>query len=229
MALSTKGLVENNGGGMPKTIAPGNHTLKINSVYLEEYSFIPDSYHLYMNVETKPIEGFEGFLIDPNIQDGLRYEGQVGRVKASKYAFADGQTKTGIQIQRDKSLLIFLQNLCKALDINDWFSNQDGKHDSIEAFVKAFNTEAPFRGKYMDFCIAGKEYKGKAEYINYDMWLPKSTRGAYAFSEEGSSKVMQYSAAEHLTKLEDSAPAPTFKATDDFVFETKSNNDFTLD
>ena len=41
MGLSTKDLVnENGGGGMAKTIAPGNHTLKINSVVLEDFQFI---------------------------------------------------------------------------------------------------------------------------------------------------------------------------------------------
>ena len=36
MGLSTKDLTTESGGGMPKTVAPGNHELKINSLRLDE-------------------------------------------------------------------------------------------------------------------------------------------------------------------------------------------------
>ena len=42
MALSTTDLGKE-GGGLPKTFAPGNHALQINSVYLEDFKFIPDA------------------------------------------------------------------------------------------------------------------------------------------------------------------------------------------
>ena len=89
MALSTTDLTTESGSGMPKTIAPGNHELKINSVRLDEFRFIEGAYHLLMEMETKPIEGFEGFMRDRNDESKGRFEGQIGRVKASKYAFAD--------------------------------------------------------------------------------------------------------------------------------------------
>ena len=115
MALSTKDLTTESGGGMPKTIAPGNHELKINSIRLDEFRFIEGAYHLMMEMETKPIEGFEGFMKDRNDESKGHYEGQIGRVKASQYAFADGETKSGIKIQRDRSVLMFLKNLSKML------------------------------------------------------------------------------------------------------------------
>ena len=46
MALSTTDLGKE-GGGLPKTFAPGNHTLKINSVYLEEFKFIDGSFFMH--------------------------------------------------------------------------------------------------------------------------------------------------------------------------------------
>ena len=138
MALSTTDL-QSSGGGMPKTIAPGNHELKINSIRLDEFRFIEGAYHFLLEMETKPIEGFEGFMKDRDDESKGRYEGQIGRVKASQYAFADGETKSGIKIQRDRSIMLFLKNLSTALDITDWFAEQDNKHETIEDFVKAFN------------------------------------------------------------------------------------------
>ena len=56
MALSTTDLTtEGNGGGMPKTIAPGNHELKINSIRLEEFRFIEGAYHLILEMETTSV------------------------------------------------------------------------------------------------------------------------------------------------------------------------------
>ena len=91
MALSTTDLQGGTGGGLPKTIAPGNHELKINSVRLEEFRFIEGAFHLMFEMETKPIEGFEGFMKDREDESKGHYAGQIGRVKASQYAFADGE------------------------------------------------------------------------------------------------------------------------------------------
>jgi len=83
MALSTTDLGKEGGNGLPKTFAPGNHTLKINSVYLEEFKFIDGAVHFMMNMETEPIDGFEGFMIDKDDESKGHYAGQIGRVKAS--------------------------------------------------------------------------------------------------------------------------------------------------
>lgn len=225
MALSTTDLGKE-GGGLPKTFAPGNHTLKINSVYLEDFKFIPDAVHFMMNMETEPIEGFEGFMIDKDDESKGHYAGQIGRVKASQYAFADGETKSGIKIQRDRSIMMFLQNLCKSIGINDWFLAQDNKYDTIEQLVNAFATEAPFKDKYLEFCIAGKEYEGKTGYTNYDMWLPKGSKDGYAYASKGA-KVLPYKEADHLKKLE-VKPVNGF-GNDDLDIPMKSSTDFSLD
>jgi len=227
MALSTTDL-GTGGSGLPKTITPGNHVLKINSIELEDFKFIDNAYHLMLHVETQPIEGFEGFMIDKDDESKGRYEGQIGRVKASQYAFADGTTKSGIKIQKDRSILIFLQNLSKTLGINDWFIEQDGKHDTIEDFVKEFNKTAPFKGKYLEFCIAGKEYVDKKGYTNYDMHLPKSEKGKYAFGEVEEGKVMKYDEATHLKKAE-TTEVKNFGDDDDLNVPPKISSDFSLD
>ena len=228
MGLSTKDLVsENSGGGMAKTIAPGNHSLRINSMVLENFQFIDGAKHLILNVETEPIDGFEGFLVDKDDESKGKYKGQIGRVKASQYAFADGQTKSGIKIQRDRSLMMFLANLSKATGIMKWFEEQDNKFNSIEEFVKNFSDNAPLKDKYLDFCVAGKEYVGKTGYTNYDMYLPKSEKGKYAYGEVEAGKVMFYSEAVHLRKAE--VKEVKGFGEDVFTVPSKTSSDFSLD
>lgn len=226
MGLSTTDLAKEGGSGMPKTISPGNHTLKINRIDLEDFKFIDGAKHLMLHVETTPIEGFEGFMIDKDNPEAGHYAGQIGRVKASQYAYADGKTKSGVEIQRDRSVLIFLQNLCKALNINDWFAEQDNKHDTIKDFVEAFNLTAPFKDVFLEMCVAGKEYEGKSGYTNYDMWLPKSVKSGYAYAPVGG-KVMLYDEADHLKKME-VKQVESF-GDDDLNIPTRASSDFTLD
>ena len=227
MALSTDDL-GNSGSGLPKTINPGNKVLKINNVELEQFKFIDNAYHLILHVETEPIEGFEGFALDKDNPDKGHFQGQIGRVKASQYAFADGETKTGIKIQRDRSILMFLQNLCKTMGINDWMSAQHNKHDTIEAFVEEFNKTAPIKDRYLEFCIAGKEYVGRTGYTNYDLWLPKAESGKYAFGEVEEGKVIRYDESKHLKKLEVNN-VESFGNDDDLSLPKKPSTDFSLD
>jgi hypothetical protein len=226
MGLSTTDLPK--GGGLPKTIQPGNYSLKINSVYLDDFKFIEGAKHLIMNVETEEIEGFEGFLVDKADPSLGHFKGQIGRVKASQYAFADGKTKSGIVIYRDRSTLIFLSNLCKALGQSEWFATQDNKHDTIDEFVNAFNEEAPFKDVFMDFCIAGKEYESNSGYTNYDLWLPKSSKKGYAYVEKDSDRLLEYNAVDHLKKIE-ATKVSGFGDSNDTDVSAKAASDFSLD
>jgi hypothetical protein len=228
MALSTTDLSTGGGSGLPKTIQTGNHVLKINKITLEDYQFIDNAKHLVLHVETQPIDGFEGFMIDKDDESKGHYAGQIGRVKASQYAFADGETKSGVKIQRDRSLLIFLQNLCKSLGVNDWFVAQDDKHDTIEDFIKAFAKDAPYTDKFMEFCIAGKEYESKSGYTNYDMWLPKGEGNKYAYGEIEGGKVLKYDESKHLKKME-VKEVKSFGDDNDFSVPSKTSSDFNLD
>jgi hypothetical protein len=226
MGLSTTDL-GTGGNGLPKTISPGNHVLKINMIDLEDFKFIEGAKHLILHVETQPIADFEGFALDKDNPEKGHYDGQIGRVKASQYAFADGETKTGIKIQRDRSILIFLQSLCKTFGVNEWFTEQDGKHDTIEDFVDAFNASAPIKDKYLEFCVAGREYEGKTGYTNYDMWLPKSENRKYSFGEIEEGKVITFDESKHLKKLE-TKEVKSF-GDDEFTTPPKTSSDFSLD
>ena len=230
MALSTTDLTESSGGGMAKTLSPGNHELKINSVRLDEFKFIEGAYHLLMEMETKPIDGFEGFMIDREDESKGRYAGQIGRIKASQYAFADGETKSGIKIQRDRSILMFLKNLSNALDINDWFAEQDNQHETIEDFVEAFNKTAPYQDKYLHVCLAGKEYENRSGYIAYDCWLAKAENKKYGYTSTPEN-LLKYDESKHLRKIENK-PVSSFgndDDDDDLSIPMKTSSDFNLD
>jgi hypothetical protein len=181
-----------------------------------------------LHVETEPIEGFEGFLIDKDDESKGRYEGQIGKVKASQYAFADGETKTGIKIQRDRSILIFLRTLAHTLELDSWFVEQNDKHDTIEDFVHAFNKSAAFRNNYLEFCIAGKEYESKSGYTNYDMWLPKAEGKKYAFGAIEEGAVITFDEAKHVKKME-VKDVKSFGDDNDFDVSSKTSSDFSLD
>ena len=121
---------------------------------------------------------------------------------------------------------MFLQGFCKATGCTEWFQGQDNKHDTIEELIEAFNTDAPFAGKYVEVCLAGKEYEGKGGYTNYDLWLPKGSKDGYSYAAEGQ-KVMMYDEATHLKKME-VKPVDAFDA-DEFSVPSRTSSDFSLD
>jgi len=235
MALSTKDL--QGGASVKKTIAPGNHTLKINSLELEQFKFIDDAYHLILHVETEPLKDFEGFMIDSEDPNSKRYDGQVGKVKVSRYAFADGETKSGIKVERDRSILIYLKTLSKTLDAaNDsqtfmkWFSDSDGKHETIEEFTEAFNKVLQKEEKvYLDFCIGGREWENKNGYINYNLFLVKADRGNFHTTITDSNLIVKYDKEnpQHLIKL--IVKNVESFGDDDISVPSNTSNDFSLD
>jgi hypothetical protein len=202
--LSTKD-VPSGGGGLPKTINPGQHILKINNVELKRYSFMENDngYFLILNVETKAIPGFEGFFIDVNDHSKGQYEGQIGQIKTNTYYYKDGTTKSGVEISRDLEILKQIKNICLACNNIEWFDSVDGKFDTIEELVNAFNSAKVYTGKWLKFCVAGKEYERNNGYTGFDLYLPKLTRGTVAFEAETSkiSKLIPYNESEMTIKL----------------------------
>lgn len=205
--LSTKDVVENQGGGLPKTITPGKNTLKINSIELKRFPFMEsdNGYFLFLNTETKPIDGFEGFLIDVNDESKGRYKGQIGQVKTNRYFYKDGETKSGIKVSRDMEILKQLKTLCKASGCLDWFTNADGKYETIEDFVEGFNNDKPFEDIYFDMVIAGKEFeRQKSAYVGYDLFLPKGQKGKVVMekAESSNSKLLEFDEDKMWIKLQ---------------------------
>lgn len=219
--LGTKD-IKASGGGLPKTLQPGNAVCKLNGIELEEFKFKEGGLHIVLNLEGIPLgDGFEGFLIDKDKPAGPKHLGQVGAVKASEWAFADGETKTGIAIVRDQEILKFMKNLCVALDKVKWLDDQDNKHDTIESLVAAFNKAKPFKDIFLDFCICGKEYTNKNNFTSYELFLPKFNKTGVPFaailSEEEvkkgkTSKIVIFKAEDHIKKKKVDATVSSFEA-----------------
>lgn len=201
MSISTKN-IPTGGTSVPKTLQPGNVVAKINDISLEAFTFKEGAYHLILNLEgTDRGAEFEGFYINKDRPELGRYKGQVGKVKASEWAYADGETKSGIKISRDTEILKFIAGLCKDLG-SSWLSDADGKYNTIEEFVKGFNNDKPFKDVWFNFCLAGKEYQNKEGYTNYDMFLPKYVKGSVPFEvcDKTPSKIMKFNETEHIKK-----------------------------
>jgi hypothetical protein len=223
MSISTKDIVAGSGGGMLKTIQPGTHLLKINNIELKRLPFMEaeNGYYLILNVETKPIAGFEGFMIDKDDESKGRYDGQIGQIKTNKYFYKDGKTKGGTVIERDKEILKQLKNICLASEDLKWFdSSAHNKYETIEEFIEGINKSKVFKDKFYNFCVAGKEFERKTGYTGYDLFFPKLTKGRYALELENAepSKLLEFNEKEHWTKLEP-------KEVKEFGNDSSSSND----
>lgn len=200
--ISTKN-IQTGGGGVPKLIQPGNVIAKILGVELEPFKFKEGADFMILMLETEPIgDDFEGFSVDKDDPTGPKHMGQIARVKSHEYAYADSVTKTGVNISKETEVVKMLKNLCVALDCVSWLEDQDGKHATVNSLIEAFNIDQPFKDKYLNWCIAGKEYQGKTGYTNYDTFLPKFTKNGVPFEAIGAkpSKLIAYNPSEHIRK-----------------------------
>jgi hypothetical protein len=192
------------GGGVPKLLQPGNNVCKITKVELKEFKFKPGSYELILNMEGPDLgAGFEGFFIDKANESLGKHKGQIANVKATEWAFVDGTTKGGIVIKRDTEIMKFIMNLCKSIDGEVWWKGTDNRFDTIEDMVSAFNSEAPFKDKWLNVCLAGNEYD-KNGYPAYALHLPKFSKDGVPHEKAGTtpSKVAKFNPSTHIKKKE---------------------------
>jgi len=222
MSISTKNIPTGGTGSTPKNLSPGNTVAKINDITLEPFTFKEGAYHVILHLEgTDRGSEFEGFFINKDKPELGRYKGQVGRVKSGEWAYADGETKSGIKISRDTEILKFISNICKEIG-TDWLQKADGRYNTIEEFIKGFNQDKPFKDTWFNFCLGGKEYQNKEGYTAYDMFLPKYAKGAAPFEicDKENSKIMKFNEAEHIKKKKVEPVAgfnsPTTAASADF-------------
>jgi hypothetical protein len=202
--LNTKDIKTGGGSATPKTLQPGNQAITINKVELEDFKFKPGAFHLLFHCEGEPIlEDFEGFFINKDEPSLGRHAGQVGRIKAGQYAFADGTTKSGIEVSRDTDIMRYLKNICIELGCVDWLELQDGKHPTVQSLIAQFNSDAPFKGKWLNVCLAGKEYLNKEGYTNFDLFFPKFSKAGIPFEsveKVTKSKLAKFNTDDHIIK-----------------------------
>lgn len=225
MALKTKDIKAPGEGGLSKTLRPGNEKCKLNGITLEENKFKPGAVYIMLYLEGPDLgESFEGFWLNKDDQSLGRHKGQVGKVKHSYWAFSDGQTKSGVKITKDAEILKFIKNLCIELDCVKWLDAQDDKHDTIESLIEAFNTQKPFEGKVIEYCLAGKEYNNNAGYKSYELFLPKYSKSGSAFGKN----VAQFNPKEHIVLKKDE-PVEQFAPDNNTELSGSASSDFSLD
>lgn len=200
--ISTKD-IPSGGSKTPKTLQPGNIKLKVNSIYLDKFPWGEDAYNVMLDCEGEDLgENFEGFFIDKDNESLGRHSGQVGRVRASQWAYEDKTIGDGIEISRDVEITKFLKNLCEATDCVDWLEGEDGKHETIESLVEKMNEDCPFADKYMSVCLGGREYENKAGYTNFDLFFPKFSKAGVPFesADAETGRVLKFNEADHIQR-----------------------------
>lgn len=216
--LSTKGI--STGSPAAKTLRPGNVRAKIYDISLLT-GFNEGSYHLILNVESEPIgDGFEGFLINKDDESLGRFQGQIGRVRYSQYAFEDKEFTNGTKLKRDEGIIKALKTLAKALGVSDEIDSIEA--ETIEELV-ANSKKVLCNGVFIDFCLAGKEYQ-KGEYVNYDLFLPRVKGSSVKAYSDDPAVVVPFSEKDHIIALVkrtapvDEFEAPTSDESKDFTF-----------
>ena len=237
--LSTKD-VKTGGDFVPKNIEPGNIKARINSIELDQPEFLKkdDGYFIVLHLETeKPSADFVGFHTIYGDDTSPTYEGQTGKVKASRWSFRDSTTPKGVDINRDDEIMKFLKNLCEGLEIISWWNKQDNKFSSVEELVAAFNKEKPFAGIWMNWCIGGRQYTKANTYKGWDLHLPKFSKDGIPFEGLNAVKkrLLTFDAVDHTEITEpkvidafgEEEEADTVAQDEDFP-TTKDAPDFEL-
>jgi hypothetical protein len=224
--ISTKDIeIKNSGDLISKVIEPGNLDCTIYNVELRKPPYDQKAYDIVLSCEGPDLgPDFEGFFIDKDNESLGRHKGQVGRVRMSQYSFSSGETKTGIKVDRDVSMLRALKGLCVELGCEAWLEAQDNQHDTIESLFTKFNEDKPFKGIPLRMCIGGKEYTNRNGYMNYDLFFPRVSKQGKPFEstkvQKEYSKLITFNESTHLIKQKVSESVETFGNTtmtgDDF-------------
>jgi hypothetical protein len=98
----------------------------------------------------------------------------------------------------------------------------------------AFNSDKPFKDKFVKMCVAGKEYMNKAGYINFDLYLPRANRGQASIesTDKEQSKLMAFDSEAHIKKAKTESVTSFSSASDDDLdvpTTSKVSADFNLD
>jgi hypothetical protein len=240
MGLSTKGVGEPvAGSSVSKKLEPGNHTCSIVGIKLQKNLYDKkrvDPEYLMLILEGPDLgEGFEGFLIDKDNPDKGAHKGQVAWVKASEWAFADGTTKTGVEIKKDNDILRYLKHICQQTGCEKWFDKQDGKHETIQLFVEQMDKDKPWKENKVNVCIAGRQYKDKKDYMQWDLHLPKFVGKSIPLEDASipseDSRLVQFNENLHVKKY---TPVSNFggdenHTSNDTVVDPTANDSFHLD
>jgi len=193
----------------PKNLLPGTQVARILSVSLESPAYDKEAYHVVLNMEGPDMgPEFEGFAINREDPDSPKHIGQVGRVKSGRYAFSDGETKTGRIVYRDQGIARFIASVCFAIgdEGKQWLEASNEKYDSIEELVEDFNAYIKSTGistRYFNVTIAGREYI-KDNFTRYELFFPKVATGQVFIerTDVTDKRLVQYDPTLHLIRAQ---------------------------
>lgn len=223
--FNTKDITTGSGKAKP-VIGPGNQVIRINSITLEQTPYDKEAFNVMLHVETQPVGGdFEGFLKDQNNPTGPRYEGQVGRVRMSPYAFKDTTLPTGRTISRDTEILKSMVLLAETTGKREELDTIQAQ--TIEEFIAAC-TKVLGNSKFFNACIGGREWENKEGYINHDLFLPRPSKDGTPIEalDVENPRILKFNKEEHIKPLQKKSSAPV----DDFnpFIENGPGSDFDL-
>jgi hypothetical protein len=160
-----------------------------------------------LHLETpKPNDDFVGFHTVWNDDSSPTFEGQTGKVKASRWSFRDSTTPKGIEIGRDDEIMKFIKNICEAAggECIKWWNEVDNKYNTIEDFIDAFNEAKPFEGVWINWCIGGRQYTKNNGYKGWDLHLPKFSKDGVPFEAVDSvkSRILTFNKEDHTEIVE---------------------------
>lgn len=199
--FSTKGQ-EVKGGGVQKSIQPGVVYAHIYSGALRT-SNKGDKKVLELILETPAINGFEGWAVDKNNPEGLKFKGQSSKVTAT--VWTDQFNNPNASLNEIMSKLVMI---AKALGVKDEIDNINAS--SIDEWVAA--AIKIVEGKDLYFFIKGteEEYNGKTI---VKLSLPK-----YKFAANDETQLDKFDKSNqyHYKALPANKPVAGFQASNDF-------------
>lgn len=216
MAISTKTVKK---PGVPKDIRPGNVECKINKIELTKAQTQKDpkkpEYILTLELETRPIGGdFEGFPVDKDKPEKGLYKGQVKQVKMTdfpirEFEYTRKKDQQKVVVTLEEQICNHLAKITAAMK-SDWLEKADGKFNTIKELVEGFNRAKPFKGIFLDFCIAATVKKVDG-YNRYYCFLPDFKVCEMPIAAIGDDKmpVTPFSKELHLKYAENAAPSDT--------------------
>jgi len=219
--LNTKDMSAGSGKARP-VINPGNQVIKINKITFDQTPYDKEAYNIVLHVESEPVKGeFDGFLIDPDNQDGPRYKGQVGRVRMSPYAYKDATLPSGREVKLESDVMRAMIYLAETLDKRDDLDSIEA--DTITEFMDSVN-QVLSGDTYINACIGSREWENKEGYINNDLYLPRMSKDGIPLEklDVENSRLYEFSKKDHVREVQkkDSQTTqsfePTSKAGDDF-------------
>lgn len=195
---------------LPKIITPGVVKARVERIELRPAAYDKEAYFLNLIVETEPISGFVGFAKDPSNPAAGNYQGQIGTVSTSQYAYKDAEINLSDgskkKIYRDMQVLTALKNLTINMGLDHKLKGLT--FETIQQAVLKVSDIVSENNSYYYFVVAGKEYINSKGYSAYNLFLPKVKNGKHAVAETEETLVT-FDPETHIIRVKQSNTAKT--------------------